>query len=70
MFEERKKEDPSDTAKRYRFFCDSLKSNEEQFEKIYQSFIEKDCKHSITLKGSIASGWNNACHKTRHVKYR
>ena len=35
LFEEQKKEDPSDTAKKYRHTCDSLKASEEEFEKIY-----------------------------------
>ena len=70
LFDQQKALDSSDTAKRYRYLCDSLKSTEEEYEKIYLNFISKDCKHSVTLKGSIASGWNHPYHKDRLVKYR
>jgi hypothetical protein len=62
LFAAQKAEDPSDTAKRYRYLCDALKADEEEFEKIYQEFRSKDCKHSVTLKAFMASGWNHPFH--------
>lgn len=70
IFAEQEKEDPSDTAKKYRCTCDSLKSSEEEFEKIYESFKSKDNTRSVSSKQSIASGWNHPYHKERLLKYR
>ena len=62
LFEEQAKRDPSDTAKNYRFTCDGLKANKEEFEKIYNSFKVKDPAVSITNKNYLANGWNHHCH--------
>ena len=70
LFESQKQEDPSDTAKKYRHTCDGLKSNEEEFEKIYESFRSKDKANSVSVKESIAAGWNHPFHKERLMKYR
>jgi hypothetical protein len=70
LFETQKADDSSDTAKRFRHLCDALKSTEEEFEQIYESFREKESKHSVTLKTSIAQGWNHPYHKERLLKYR
>jgi hypothetical protein len=47
-----------------------LISTEEQFDKIYESFKEKESKYSVELKGYIAEGWNHPYHKERLLKYQ
>jgi hypothetical protein len=42
--------------------CDGLKANKEEFEKIYNSFKDKNNTMSITAKGYLASGWNHQSH--------
>lgn len=50
LFESQRQEDPSDTAKKYRHTCDGLRSSEEEFEKIYESFRSKDKANSVSVK--------------------
>ena len=63
LFEEQKTADPSDTAKKHRYTVDSLKANEEEFERIYETFKTKDSKVSVHAKDSIAAGWNHNYHR-------
>lgn len=70
IFEAQQKEDPSDTAKKYRYTCNGLKASEAEFEEIYQSFKTKDTKTSVSTKGSIAAGWNDEYHRDRLLQYR
>ena len=70
LFEALHKEDPSDTAKKHRHTCDSLKAGEEEFEKIYESFKDKNNTQSVSVKESIAAGWAHPYHKERLLKYR
>jgi len=47
-----------------------LVSTEEEFDKIYESFREKESKYSVEQKGKIAKGWNHLYHKERLGKYK
>jgi len=47
-----------------------LKSTEEEFEKIYESFKSKENTNSVQVKNSISAGWNHSYHKDRLAKYR
>lgn len=70
IFEAQRIEDPSDTAKNKRFTVDSLKATKEEFEKIYLTFHDKENKHSVAVKNSIAAGWNHHYHAEWLLEYR
>lgn len=70
LFESQRSEDPSDTAKKYRYTCDSLKATDSEFEMIYESFKTKDSKVSVSVKESTAAGWNHHYHRDRLQTYR
>jgi hypothetical protein len=70
LFEAQRTEDPSDTAKKWRYTCDSLKASEEEFERIYESFKSKESGNSVSVKNSIAAGWSHPYHKERLLQYR
>lgn len=47
-----------------------MKASEEEFEKLYDSFKDKDTKLSIAVKSSIAQGLNHPYHAEKLEKLR
>lgn len=69
LFADQEKIDSSDTAKNNRRTCDSLKSTDEEYEAIYNSY-KNDGELSLKQRTHSINGWNTSYHNDRLEKYR
>lgn len=65
VFTKQSQVDSSDTMKSKRISCDSLKSTDEEADKLYASFIDKEDKQSASLRRAAMSHFNSWHHHDR-----
>ena len=63
LFESQKSKDSSDTSKLKRYTCDALKTNKEEFLKIYEEFKNPNNEQSTTVKEALKAGWLSTVHE-------